>query len=561
MGKLMGSKGRSLFLCALLLALPSLAAAQCPSQLTVQSILTQDTNGTNKTTFAPGEPIRFVAQLNNAYGGILLGSQITITTSFFSNSIQVNIPSGMSTWPWNTTVPSQQANYTVTVSAFDSFCGFSVSASASFTVGQGTGSLPDLSATKIEFDSADLVIGRTVFFDSGVQNTGGQGTGVFNVRWFVDGESVGFGSHEGVPANSTILNGNSQFSWVATEGAHTITFAVDVDNQVMESDESNNSTSVKVTVTPASGQEVSSTPGTIRSIGFSVCQQGTHELVTPGSVRVTYDLISDTVDLSQYEGMLVRVIGTVREGVDGCPPLLAVREVNPSDRTVESSNGIFAGYVAGGQTQRMEYTKVTGTWNVPGVVNFCVTESLEGTASQSATWVGLADDSINPTSLVQAGTVSGCTKVGSIEAYEPTYAVAWQVFIQGQSSGTHIIFFTEFLILPGNEVKVEVTSFGEGFYHIDITNQSLFGLHWEQIVLGDYPPEATAVAECLEEHPPGFVLLTHFSSVTITCTANDLPIGSAGDIVLKVVSPKMSTGDLNADGEGDTFTIDWVKSN
>ena len=84
MGKLMGSKVRYLLLSVLLLALPSLAAAQCVSLLAVQSVLTQDTGGTNKTTFAPGETIRFVAQLNNAYGGILLAAQVTITTSFFT---------------------------------------------------------------------------------------------------------------------------------------------------------------------------------------------------------------------------------------------------------------------------------------------------------------------------------------------------------------------------------------------------------------------------------------------------------------------------------------------
>src|SRR5207302_712644 len=90
-----------------------------------------------------------------------------------------------------------------------------------------------------------------VLFDSGVRNSGSQGTGVFNVRWFVDDVSVGHGSHEGVPANTTMLNGNSQFSWVATAGTHTIKFAVDVDNHVVESNESNNSTSVRVTVTSA----------------------------------------------------------------------------------------------------------------------------------------------------------------------------------------------------------------------------------------------------------------------------------------------------------------------
>jgi subtilase family serine protease len=99
---------------------------------------------------------------------------------------------------------------------------------------------PNLQPTGITFDTSTAVVGGTVFFDTGISNTGDVDTGVFNIKWFVDGQEVGaYGSHSGVPANSTVLDGNSQFSWVATAGTHTITFAVDVDNHVVESDESN----------------------------------------------------------------------------------------------------------------------------------------------------------------------------------------------------------------------------------------------------------------------------------------------------------------------------------
>lgn len=79
---------------------------------------------------------------------------------------------------------------------------------------------------------------------------------MFNIRWFVDGVSVGYGSHADVPANSTVLDGNSQLvpPWVATAGTHKIEFAVDVDNHVLESNESNNSRSVRVTVTSQTEQ-------------------------------------------------------------------------------------------------------------------------------------------------------------------------------------------------------------------------------------------------------------------------------------------------------------------
>ena len=49
-----------------------------------------------------------------------------------------------------------------------------------------------------------------------------------------------YGSHAGVPAGATVLNGNSAFAWVAEPGRHTITFVVDVDNYIDETNESNN---------------------------------------------------------------------------------------------------------------------------------------------------------------------------------------------------------------------------------------------------------------------------------------------------------------------------------
>lgn len=61
--------------------------------------------------------------------------------------------------------------------------------------------------------------------------------------------------YAGVPANSAVLDGNSEFSWVATAGTHTIGFAVDVDNHVLESNESNNSRFVTVTVTSQTRSE------------------------------------------------------------------------------------------------------------------------------------------------------------------------------------------------------------------------------------------------------------------------------------------------------------------
>jgi hypothetical protein len=86
-----------LSLWAVVLVFPALTTAQCVPQLTVQGVLTQDAGGTQQTTFAPGETIRFVAEVNNAYGGYMLGSNgtwLAVTTSFYSTTDSVDIPPG-----------------------------------------------------------------------------------------------------------------------------------------------------------------------------------------------------------------------------------------------------------------------------------------------------------------------------------------------------------------------------------------------------------------------------------------------------------------------------------
>jgi hypothetical protein len=115
-----------LALCAVVLVLPASTTAQCVTQLTVQRVFTQDAAGTEQTTFAPGETIRFVAELNNAYGGWMLGAdgaQLFIGTSFYTTTNPVDFPPGSSTWTWEAPAPSTAGDYAVAVRAYDSFCG------------------------------------------------------------------------------------------------------------------------------------------------------------------------------------------------------------------------------------------------------------------------------------------------------------------------------------------------------------------------------------------------------------------------------------------------------
>ena len=105
----------------------------------------------------------------------------------------------------------------------------------------------DLRPTEIQFDPAEIVPGWTAAFESGIQNLGTAASSSFNIRWLVDGVDVGaYGNHVGVPAATNMMDGNSSFHWVVTPGVHTITFIVDVDDFVGESNEFNNQVSVTV---------------------------------------------------------------------------------------------------------------------------------------------------------------------------------------------------------------------------------------------------------------------------------------------------------------------------
>jgi CARDB len=121
-----------------------------------------------------------------------------------------------------------------------------------------TGGGADLEPTAITYDASVVQAGQRVHFDSGVENQGALDSGVFNIKWLVDGQEVGaYGSHAGVPAKSTVMDSNSQFTWTFdSPGTYKLTFAVDVDDHVQcEANESDNVRYKTVQVQQAAKEE------------------------------------------------------------------------------------------------------------------------------------------------------------------------------------------------------------------------------------------------------------------------------------------------------------------
>lgn len=71
----------------------------------------------------------------------------------------------------------------------------------------------DLIPTKITYTPSELIVGQSIYFDSGIKNAGQTSTRAFNIKWFVNNVQVGYGSHSGISAQKTVMNGNSQLSY------------------------------------------------------------------------------------------------------------------------------------------------------------------------------------------------------------------------------------------------------------------------------------------------------------------------------------------------------------
>jgi hypothetical protein len=205
------------------------------------------------TAIAPGAVVTFDSGVRNS-GTAGTGN---FNVKWFVDGVQVGygqhtgVPAGAtvlngnSALTWTATAGTHSIRFTVDV---DGQVLESSEANNSTSVTVTVSSLADLIPTAITYNAGSLVRGASVLFDSGVRNAGTSGTGGFNVKWFVDGVQVGYGGHTGVPAGTTVLTGNSALTWTATAGTHTIRFTVDVDGNVQESNESNNSTAVTVNV-------------------------------------------------------------------------------------------------------------------------------------------------------------------------------------------------------------------------------------------------------------------------------------------------------------------------
>lgn len=88
-----------------------------------------------------------------------------------------------------------------------------------------------------------------ITFDSGITNNGDlDAAQEFNVKWYINGYQVGYGRHAPVPAKVDMTEDNSFLRMSFSPGTYYIEFVVDCDWYIPESNETNNTAGMYITV-------------------------------------------------------------------------------------------------------------------------------------------------------------------------------------------------------------------------------------------------------------------------------------------------------------------------
>lgn len=231
---------------------------------------------------------------------------------------------------------------------------------------------PDLLVWDIKFYNPDtgeilttLTAGKTVSIFASLHNAGDRGTdeisyslpnsppwgenkayfNSFTIKWFMDGKEVGYGGHNSLApgqvssgANMWYFEGippNANYAWYPTAGSHIIKFVADVDNNIAESNESNNSYEIQVSVAAPSDGGGSAGGGGGGSI--SIAGLTTEILQISTNVDSIAPNKKASFEVTSYPEGTKRVLflldGKVKR-TDKKPPFTASIKIKPGTHTI-----------------------------------------------------------------------------------------------------------------------------------------------------------------------------------------------------------------------------------
>ncbi|MBU4222890.1 MAG: carboxypeptidase regulatory-like domain-containing protein [Euryarchaeota archaeon] len=207
-----------------------------------QADLTVSTLSWTPSNFTDGEPVTFTAGIENIGAG---NTTRDIRTTFFIDNISIGYKSisGLAS--------GSSATITQTWSATPGEHKIKAMVDSNLLVAESNENNNTMELNLTRVDLADLVVsslswtpsnfsdGGVVTFTAAINNTGiGNTTRGFYTRFFIDGVSIGDQYLSGIASGSSR---NVIQTWTATPGEHIIKAEVDIQKQVIESDEINNS--------------------------------------------------------------------------------------------------------------------------------------------------------------------------------------------------------------------------------------------------------------------------------------------------------------------------------
>jgi len=108
---------------------------------------------------------------------------------------------------------------------------------------------PDLVISDISWEPNNPIAGDSVTFSCTIKNQGNKDTGAFTAALYIDGERIDISARTSLAAGESATR-QFTYGWPATEGSHTIEVVADDLNEIVESNETNNKISEKLTVSP-----------------------------------------------------------------------------------------------------------------------------------------------------------------------------------------------------------------------------------------------------------------------------------------------------------------------
>jgi subtilase family serine protease len=117
--------------------------------------------------------------------------------------------------------------------------------------------MPDLVISNVSWSPADIVPGQEITFNIVIENTGGADAGASRIVFYTDDTISGYNDIEPVKAGEKY---NCAFTWVASEGKHTINIAVDSKGQIIEIDENNNTITINIPPPDLTVQDITFSP-------------------------------------------------------------------------------------------------------------------------------------------------------------------------------------------------------------------------------------------------------------------------------------------------------------